>query len=90
MTTTRRQFLGTIGATTALIGAPSILRAQGSDTFRIGALCPYRQSGGVVSVEASADRRSATVSFRSWSAEGAQLARDHVKHAFVAATSAPE
>jgi branched-chain amino acid transport system substrate-binding protein len=45
MTTTRRQFLGTIGATTALIGAPSILRAQGSDTFRIGALCPVTGSG---------------------------------------------
>lgn len=57
---------------------------------RIGALCPYRQSGGVVTVEPSADRRTATVSFRSWSAEGAQLARDHVKHAFVAATNAPE
>jgi len=45
MTSTRRQFLGTIGATTALIGAPSMLRAQTSDTFRVGALCPVTGSG---------------------------------------------
>jgi branched-chain amino acid transport system substrate-binding protein len=45
MSTTRRQFLGTIGATTALIGAPSILRAQAQDTFRVGALCPVTGSG---------------------------------------------
>lgn len=58
---------------------------------RIGTLCPYRQSGGVVTVEPSADGRSATVTFRSWSEEGAKLARDHVQRAFAAtATSAPE
>ena len=45
MSTTRRQFLGTVGATTALIGAPSILRAQAQDTFRVGALCPVTGSG---------------------------------------------
>ncbi|WP_445505223.1 ABC transporter substrate-binding protein [Microvirga sp. G4-2] len=45
MNTTRRQFMGTIGAATALIGAPSILRAQGQGTFRIGALCPVTGSG---------------------------------------------
>ena len=45
MTTTRRQFLGTIGATTALIGAPSILQAQAQETFRVGALCPVTGSG---------------------------------------------
>ena len=45
MTHTRRQFIGTIGAATALIGAPSILRAQGQGTFRIGALCPVTGSG---------------------------------------------
>jgi branched-chain amino acid transport system substrate-binding protein len=45
MTTTRRQFLGTVGATTALIGAPSILRAQGQEAFRVGALCPVTGSG---------------------------------------------
>jgi|SoiMethySBSTD1v2_1073268.scaffolds.fasta_scaffold457314_1 branched-chain amino acid transport system substrate-binding protein len=45
MTHTRRQFIGTVGAATALIGAPSILRAQGQGTFRIGALCPVTGSG---------------------------------------------
>jgi branched-chain amino acid transport system substrate-binding protein len=45
MITTRRQFMGTLGAATALIGAPSILRAQGQETFRIGALCPVTGSG---------------------------------------------
>jgi branched-chain amino acid transport system substrate-binding protein len=45
MTHTRRQFIGTIGAATALIGAPSILRAQAQGTFRIGALCPVTGSG---------------------------------------------
>jgi branched-chain amino acid transport system substrate-binding protein len=45
MTTTRRQFLGTIGATTALIGAPTILRAQSQPVFRVGALCPVTGSG---------------------------------------------
>jgi small-conductance mechanosensitive channel len=54
---------------------------------QIGALCPYRQSGGIVSVEASPDRRSATVTFRSWSEEGAKLARDHVQRAFLAGSS---
>jgi hypothetical protein len=53
---------------------------------RIGVLCPYRQTGGVVTVESSSDRRSASVTFRSWSEEGAKLARDHVPRAFVAAT----
>ncbi|MGE5184535.1 MAG: mechanosensitive ion channel domain-containing protein, partial [Acidobacteriota bacterium] len=42
---------------------------------RIALLCPYRHSGGLVGVHASEDRRSATVTFRSWSEEGAQLAR---------------
>jgi branched-chain amino acid transport system substrate-binding protein len=45
MTHTRRQFISTIGAATALIGVPSILRAQGQGTFRIGALCPVTGSG---------------------------------------------
>ncbi len=45
MTTTRRQFIGTAGAAAALIGTPSILRAQGQTTFRIGALCPVTGSG---------------------------------------------
>ena len=45
MTHTRRQFIGTIGAATTLIGAPSILRAQGQGTFRIGALYPVTGSG---------------------------------------------
>lgn len=45
MTTTRRELLGTMGAATALIGAPSILRAQTSETFRVGALCPVTGSG---------------------------------------------
>jgi len=45
MTHTRRQFIGTVGAATALIGAPSILRARGQGTFRIGALCPVTGSG---------------------------------------------
>jgi branched-chain amino acid transport system substrate-binding protein len=45
MSTTRRQFIGSVGAATALIGAPSILRAQGQDVFRIGALCPVTGSG---------------------------------------------
>ena len=45
MTHTRRQFISTVGAVTALIGAPSILRAQGQGTFRIGALCPVTGSG---------------------------------------------
>jgi small-conductance mechanosensitive channel len=55
---------------------------------RIGALCPYRQSGEVVTVVASADRRSALVSFRAWSEEGVSLARAHVQQAFVASTAA--
>ncbi|HEX2240485.1 MAG TPA: ABC transporter substrate-binding protein [Actinomycetota bacterium] len=45
MTTTRREFMGTIGAATALVGAPSIVRAQGQGTFRIGALCPVTGAG---------------------------------------------
>lgn len=45
MTHTRRQFIGTVGAATALIGVPSILRAEGQGTFRIGALCPVTGSG---------------------------------------------
>ena len=35
MSTTRRQFMGTLGAATALIGAPSILRAQGRPWRRL-------------------------------------------------------
>lgn len=54
---------------------------------RIAALCPYRHSGGVVSVETSSDRRSATVTFRSWSEEGTQLARAHVREAFASVVS---
>lgn len=54
---------------------------------RIGALCPYRQSGGVVTVALGADRRAATVCFRSWSEEGARLAREHVQRAFAAAAA---
>ncbi|HEU0035937.1 MAG TPA: mechanosensitive ion channel domain-containing protein [Kofleriaceae bacterium] len=57
---------------------------------RIGSLCPYRQSGGEVRVEASADRRTATVTFRSWSEEGAKLAREHVQRAYSTATSPSE
>jgi hypothetical protein len=53
---------------------------------RIGALCPYKQAGGGMTIEPSRDGRSATVTFRSWSEEGAKLARDHVQRAFVAAT----
>jgi hypothetical protein len=56
---------------------------------RIAALCPYRQGGVAVTVALAADRRSATVGFRSWSEEGARLARDHVRRAFTA-TSAIE
>ena len=40
MTTNRRQFIGTLGAASALIAAPSVLRAQSQGVFRIGALCP--------------------------------------------------
>lgn len=43
--TTRRQFIGTLGAATALVASPSIIRAQGQGTFRIGALCPVTGSG---------------------------------------------
>ena len=45
MTSTRRQFIGTIGAATAAIGAPSILRAQTGETFRVAALCPVTGAG---------------------------------------------
>lgn len=45
MTTTRRHFLGTVGAASALISAPSILRAQAQEAFRVGALCPVTGSG---------------------------------------------
>lgn len=54
---------------------------------RIGALCPYRQSSADVVVTTGGDGRSASVTFRSWSEEGAKLARDHVRDAFAAATS---
>jgi small-conductance mechanosensitive channel len=54
---------------------------------RIGALCPYRQSGGIVTVAASADRRTAIVGFRAWSEEAASLAREHVQQAFAASTA---
>lgn len=49
---------------------------------RIASLCPYRQAGALIAVQATADRRAATVTLRSWSEEGAKLARDHVRHAF--------
>lgn len=55
---------------------------------RIGALCPYRQTGGVVTVEPSADLHTAKVTFRSWSEEGAKLAREHVQRTFAAAVAA--
>jgi branched-chain amino acid transport system substrate-binding protein len=45
MTTNRRQFIGTLGAASALIAAPSVLRAQSQGVFRIGALCPVTGSG---------------------------------------------
>lgn len=54
---------------------------------RIGALCPYRQNGSTVSVEASDDLHSVTVAFRSWSEQGAALASDHVKRAFAQTTA---
>ncbi|HSD90216.1 MAG TPA: mechanosensitive ion channel domain-containing protein [Kofleriaceae bacterium] len=57
---------------------------------RIGALCPYRQSGGVVTVEPSSDRHAVVVTFRSWSEEAAKLAREHIQHAFAAVTAAAE
>ncbi len=56
---------------------------------RISVLCPYRQSGGVVTIEAGSDASSATVMFRSWSEEGAKLAHDHVRRAFIAETQLP-
>jgi branched-chain amino acid transport system substrate-binding protein len=40
----RRQFLGGLAASSALLAAPAILRAQG-EVFRIGALCPVTGSG---------------------------------------------
>ncbi|MGA0597991.1 ABC transporter substrate-binding protein [Enterovirga sp. CN4-39] len=45
MSTTRRQFVGTLGAAAGLVAAPSILRAQTAETFRIGALCPVTGAG---------------------------------------------
>lgn len=45
MSATRRQFVGTLGGAAAAIGAPSILRAQSAETFRIGALCPVTGAG---------------------------------------------
>ncbi|MGO4389559.1 ABC transporter substrate-binding protein [Microvirga sp. 2YAF29] len=45
MKKTRREFLGTIGATGILLAAPSILRAQGQESFRIGAILPLTGSG---------------------------------------------
>lgn len=45
MTTNRRQFIGTLGAASALIAAPSVLRAQPQGVFRIGALCPVTGAG---------------------------------------------
>lgn len=45
MTTNRRQFIGTLGAASALIAAPSVLRAQSQGAFRIGALCPVTGAG---------------------------------------------
>lgn len=55
---------------------------------RIGVLCPYRQSGAVVTVTPSSDRRAANVSFRGWSEESASLARAHVQQAFITSTEA--
>lgn len=55
---------------------------------RIAALCPYRQSGGGVTVAASTDRRSATVTFRASSEEGANLARSHVQQVFASTAGA--
>lgn len=71
------------------------IRSNGTDMteldletlYRIGVLCPYRQIGSVVTVESSGDRRSAIVKFRSWSEDGAKLAREHVQHAFVVAAT---
>jgi len=45
MTTNRRQFIGTLGVASALIAAPSVLRAQSQGVFRIGALCPVTGAG---------------------------------------------
>jgi hypothetical protein len=53
---------------------------------RICVLCPYRQSGALVTVETASDGCSATAMFRSWSEEGAKLAHDQVQRAFIAAT----
>lgn len=55
---------------------------------RIAALCPYRQRGGVVTVALAPDRRSATVGFRSWSAEGADMAHHQIRRAFATARAA--
>lgn len=46
MKTTRREFLGSVAAGAALVAAPSIVRAQGADAIRIGALCPVTGVGG--------------------------------------------
>jgi len=46
MKTTRREFLGSVAAGAALIAAPAIVRAQGADVIRIGALCPITGAGG--------------------------------------------
>lgn len=40
-----------------------------------------------MAVALGADRRSATVGFRSWSEESARLAREHVQRAFAAAAA---
>lgn len=45
MTSTRRQFIGSMGAATVAIGAPTILRAQSAESFRIAALCPVTGAG---------------------------------------------
>ncbi|ACL56540.1 ABC transporter substrate-binding protein [Methylobacterium nodulans] len=43
--TTRRQFIRSAGAASALVAAPAILRAQGEARFRLAALCPVTGSG---------------------------------------------
>ncbi|WP_460452373.1 ABC transporter substrate-binding protein [Alsobacter sp. SYSU BS001988] len=45
MTTTRRHFVGGLGAAAGLVAAPGILRAQTQGVYRIGALCPVTGSG---------------------------------------------
>ena len=46
MTADRRHFITSLGAASVAIGAPSILRAQTPEAFRIAALCPVTGAGG--------------------------------------------